>query len=212
MYYKKHIFAIKKTFILITLLTSILLSANASEIKGIIITKKDTLHVSFLIPFTGINRTTLQSGVKYIDSLGIKCKLRPEDAKEFQFEYNGEKIRMLSRFDNLSYNSDGSSKIFLQVVIDGPIKLFNYYMKNSYMSSPGGPGSTTMMTSNTYSKYVLQKGVGDLVLYSQMNFKNEMPIFVKKCPDLVRLIQDKVYGRGDIERIVNFYNTNCGSN
>jgi len=168
----------------------------------------------FIIPFTGVNFASMQYGIKYIDSAQIKHKLKPADAKEIRFEYNGDTIRMLSRFDNLSYNSDGSTKIFLKLLIDGPIKLFDYSVKNSSMAMPAGPGPGTapMITTYTYNRYVLQKGVGDLILYSKMNFKNEMPIFIKKCPDLVRLIQDKVYVKSDIERIVTYYNTNCGIN
>jgi len=45
-----------------------------------------------------------------------------------------------------------------------------------------------------------------------MNFKNDMPVFLKKCPELVKMIQDKVYGRGDLDKIVTFYNANCGGN
>lgn len=205
----------KKLIGLIALLISISFSANASQIKGIIITKKDTLHVMFIIPFSGVNYASMQYGVKYIDSAQVKHKLSPADAKEIRFEHLGDTVRMLSRFNNLSYNSDGSTKIFLKLLIDGPIKLFDYYIKNTGVYAPSGPGpvqGAPVMTSYTSNRYVLQKGIGDLVLYSKMNFKNEMPVFLKKCPDLVKLIQDKVYQKSDIERIVTYYNTNCGSN
>lgn len=213
MFYKILIPNMKKLFTLIILLTSILFSANASKIKGIIITKKDTQHVNFIIPFTGVNYTTLQKGVKYIDSLGIKHKLTPDEAKEIRFEYNGQLVRMLSRFDNLSY-SGRSTNIFLHLQIDGQIKVFNYYVQSGGTTYGGGAsGGMPMMTAGyTYSKYILQKENGDLVRYGTMNFKNNMPVFLKKCPDLVKMIQDKLYQRGDIERIINYYNTSCGSN
>jgi len=198
------------SFLIILLLVSF--STYASQVKGIIIRKTDTLHVIFVIPLTGIDYSSIQYGIKYIDSSENKVKLKPEDAKEIRFEYNGEQVRMLSRFDNLSYNSDNSTKIFLKLLIDGPIKLFDYYVKNSSVSTPGGPGSIPMMTSYSYSRYILQKGIGNLVRYSKMNFKDDMPIFLKKCPDLVKMIQDKVYQKNEIERIVTYYNTYCGSN
>jgi hypothetical protein len=187
---------------------------QASQIDGVIITKTDTLHVRFVVSLTGVDFTLLQKGVKYIDNSGKKVKLKPEDAKEIRFEYNGQPVRMLSRFDNLSYNSDGSTKIFLELLIDGPMKLFSYYVRNTAATGGGMAGSpgAPMMMSVTYEKYVLQKGIGDLVRYGKMNFKNDMPVFLRKCPALVKMIQDKVYGRGDLEQIVTFYNANCGSN
>ena len=119
---------------------------------------------------------------------------------------------MLSRFDNLSYNSDNSTKIFLKLLIDGLKELFDYYVKNLSVSAPVGPGSAPMMTSYSYSRYILQKDIGNLVRYSKMNFKDDMPIFLKKYPDLDKMIQDKVYQKNEIERIVTYYNTYCGSN
>ena len=58
---------------------------------------------------------------------------------------------------------------------------------------------------------LFEKYYADLVRYGKMNFKNDMPVFVRKCPALVKLIQDKIYKRGDIEQIVSFYNANCGN-
>ena len=133
---------------------------HASQIDGIIITKTDTLHVRFVVPLTGVDFTLLQKGVKYIDKSEQKCKLNPEDAKEIRFEYNGQTVRMLSRFDNLSRNSDGSTKIFLELIIDGPMKLFSYYVRNSGVTGGGATGGPVMM-SMTYEKYVLQKGIGN---------------------------------------------------
>ena len=198
------------SFLIILLLVSF--STYASQVKGIIIRKTDTLHVIFVIPLTGIDYSSIQYGIKYIDSSENKVKLKPSDAKEIRFEYEGDTIRMLSRFDNISYNSDGSEKIFLKLEIDGAIKLFSYFVSNSYMSSPSRPGGTMIMYGNTSHKYVLQKGYADLVQYSKMNFKDDLPIFLKKCPDLVKMIQNKVYVKSDIERIVTYYNFNCGSN
>ncbi|WP_299253649.1 hypothetical protein [uncultured Cytophaga sp.] len=204
----------KYRILFITILCLSVHALQASQIDGIIITKKDTLHVRFVVPFTGIDFTMLQRGVKYVDSLDNKCKLKPEDAKEIRFEYNGQPVRMLSRYDNLSSYSDGSTKIFLELIIDGPMKLFSYYVKNTAVTGSGmggAPGASPIMMSTTYEKYVLQKGIGDLVRYGKMNFKNDMPVFVRKCPALVKLIQDKIYKRGDIEQIVSFYNANCGN-
>lgn len=202
----------KKIFSFITILFLVSFPTYASQVKGMIIRKTDTLNVMFIIPFTGIDCSDIQYGIKYIDNSGNKVKLKPSDAKEVRFEYESDTIRMLSRFDNISYNSDGSEKIFLKLEIDGTIKLFSYFVSHSYMSAPSGPGGIGMMYSSTSHKYVLQKGYADLVQYSKINFKDDLPVFLKKCPDLVKMIQNKVYIKSDIERIINYYNYNCGSN
>lgn len=115
----------------------------------------------FVVLFTGLNFTLLQYGVKNIDSLDNKCKFKPEDAKEIRFEYNGQPVRMFSMFDNLSTYSDRSTKIFLELIIDGSMKLFSYYVKNTTETGSGMGGSPgvpmIMMMSTTYKIYVLQK-------------------------------------------------------
>ena len=203
----------KKIFSLILLFFIPISYIFSAEVKGIIITKTDTTHVTFNIPMNLASEPTfvnLQYKIKYVDAAGNKCKLYPNQAKEIQFTHNNTLYRMQSKFDNLSPNSDGESKIFLKLEIDGKIKLFSYYIRQT-MTTGGGPNSVPMTTSSTYSKYILQKGNNDLVRYGKMNFNLDMPVFLKECPDLVKKIEDKTYHRNDIEAIITYYNSNCAN-
>jgi hypothetical protein len=210
----------KKIIRCITLMLAISFSLIAApNPKGMIIRNTDTLYATFIIPVTGPNFVMLQEGVRYLDSLNNECRINPGDAKEFRFEHKGKLIRMVSQFNNNSFDPDSGTTKFRHIVIDGPIKLFNYYTAGGYGGTHnGGPGYQA--TNSTYAggtgnqskKYKLQKGPGELISYDNMHFKNDMPIFLEKCPDLVKMIQDKVYRRADIEQIVNYYNSNCGNN
>lgn len=183
--------------------------------KGMIIRDTDTLYVTFIIPVTGPNYPNLQDSVRYLDPLNNECYLSPEDAKEYRFEHKGKLIRMISCVNTLSLDPGRALQIFLQLEIDGPLKLYKHYTRGSSggMYSGGAPGGgTTMYGNGQSSNYALKMGSEDLVYYDNINFKNDFPAYLKNCPELVQLIQDKVYLKKDIEAIVTFYNTKCGKN
>ncbi len=51
---------------------------------------------------------------------------------------------------------------------------------------------------------------GTMLYYRDMNSEKDIPIFLNNCPAVVKMIEDKVYLKTDIEKIVNYYNNNCG--
>jgi len=182
--------------------------------KGMIIRDTDTLHVTFIIPVTGPNYPNLQDSVRYLDALDNECYLSPEDAKEYCFEHKGKLIRMVSCVNTLSLDPSRPLQIFLHLVLDGPLKLFKHYTRGT----SGAPGSATqggapaMYGSGQSNTYLLKMNVEDMVYYDDMNFKKDIPVFFEKCTTLVKMIEDKIYLKRDIEEIVNYYNTKCGSN
>lgn len=126
---------VMKFFHLLLFLTFVLASTAsfANDIKGIIIRTSDTLYVTFHMPvYTDPDYYELQKGVKYTDNTGKKGNILPNEEKELQFEYSGQKIRLLSCIDNQNFKSDTTKKIFLRLIIDGKIKLFDYYISNNY--------------------------------------------------------------------------------
>jgi hypothetical protein len=116
------------SFCIILFILSISLFA-APNPKGMIIRNTDTLYVTFIIPVTGPNYPNLQDSVRYLDPLNNECYLSPEDAIEYRFEHKGKLIRMISTY--LPSNSGDSTKVFLQLLIDGPLKLFKHYTRAS---------------------------------------------------------------------------------
>ncbi len=109
-----------------------------------IIRNIDTLHVTLIIPVTDPNYITMQDGIRYLDSLNNECRINPGDANEFRFEHKGQLIRMVSLIDTFSAASDGKTKIFLNLLIDRPLKLFKYYTNSSTTIYSGSPGSRPM--------------------------------------------------------------------
>jgi hypothetical protein len=66
----------------------------------------------------------------------------------------------------------------------------------------GGGGQST--------SFLLKMGSENMFFYHNINFKKDIPVFLNKCPELVKMIQDKVYLKKDIEEIVTYYNAKCG--
>lgn len=191
---------------------------EARKVEGYFITKSlDTVKVIFTIPvdlFTQeINFEKLQWRVKYVDSVNQKQVLKPANAKEILFYFDGEAIRMLSCQNNLqlwgSIFSDNND-LFLQLVIDGKLRLFKYYQRN--YNSGMYNASTGMMTggySYTIEKYIMQKKNEGLFKTSWLSFKKDMVNYLSDCSDLAKKINEKIYRSDDIEEIVGEYNKSC---
>ena len=189
---------------------------NAKKIEGKIIFKNDTLDVTLKIPFKFItqepNYQKLQAKVKYYDSDGNKVVLKPDDAKEIQFNYGNGNVRMLSRNNSLYLGNIffPSTNIFLKIEIDGKLKLFNYY----YTQSSGGMynGATGTMTggySYSVESYILQKGESELKRTKGLMFRKDMVEYFEDCPELAKKIQEKEFRKDDMQAIVKFYNNKC---
>jgi hypothetical protein len=103
-----------------------------------------------------------------------------------------------------------NSYVFLHLLKDGDMKLFN-----SYQTSGGGPGmygaGGVMMGGGSYSveKLIMQKEGGELFRTGWLNFKRDMIHYLSDCQDLAMKIEQKIYRSNDIEAIVYDYNQNC---
>lgn len=190
----------KSLFILAVIFFSSINVFAAELVKGKILTSNDTLDVTFKISVDVIskepNYMKLQEMVQYYNAAGKLCVLSPAAAKEIQFTYKGVEIRMLSRF----LRNGIFQYTFLKLIIDGDVKLFNYYYQAA--SNTGG-GSYQM------NVYVLQKDADNLVAVNVMSFKEDMSAYFSECPVLAEKIEDKTYRLNDMETIVQYYNSNC---
>ena len=197
------------------ILTSI--SLFADQINGYFITQKGvTTNVIFKIPRDILtqepNIQKLQWGIKYFDSNNKKQTLKPGQAKEIHFTCNGEEIRMISLYNTREFGSTfiGNNFIFLKIIIDGKMKLYNYYYTQS---SPGmyivNTGFISIGNSYTEESIILQKNDSYLYQPKWLSFKKGMADYFSDCPDLAKKIENKTYRKEDIELIVNEYNREC---
>jgi predicted Zn-ribbon and HTH transcriptional regulator len=184
---------------------------EAKKMEGKILFDHDTLAVTFNIPVNFFSQEPiyekLQYKVKYYDTAGKKIVLKPDQAKEIQFQYEGKTVRMLSRNNSTGW---ANSTLYLKLEIDGNLKLFNYYYTQN---SPGMYNSSTGTTTGSYSygveKYMLQKADGELKRPKGLTFKKDMVEYFSDCPALIEKIESKDFRKNDLEFIVNFYNSNC---
>ena len=119
---------------------------------------------------------------------------------------------MLSRFNSIFLGSIFSSNqyIFLKLEVDGVVKLFNYYFRQSSGGMyNGATGMTNGVGSYAANDYILQKDTGDLISVHGISFRDDMSIFFKQCPALVDKIKDKTYRMKDMKTIVRYYNSSC---
>jgi len=113
--------------------------------------------------------------------------------------------------------TDKHNKVeLLRVVIKGKINLFekitNGYMAGAPMAGGGMSGGHHYSISNYY---VSRSDVYNVnLLFSTgtlfgKSFKKKASEYFKDCPSLVKKLQDKVFRKGDLEKIVTYYNEDC---
>jgi hypothetical protein len=207
-----------KGIILTTVLVAASLYAQARKIDGVIITRGTSRKVTFDIKVPLLanepNFERIQYRVRYYDENGKKRTLRPDDADEIRFNYEGMDVRMIACPNTLGGGSvfSTAARIFLKLEIDGALRLYRFYYKQTtagmYYGGPGGgysPGSVY-----TAENLVFQKGNGPLKQPRSIGWKKDMLQYFSDCPALQELIEGKDLRRKEIEAIVIYYNRNCG--
>jgi hypothetical protein len=190
--------------ILLTLIVILnTLSIQAKNTQGQIIYENDTVDVTFIIPVKLITQEIkfekIQNKIRFYDSNGSRYKLKPNQAKEIRFTYNGKEIRMLSR-NKINVDTrffSGSQNIFLRLIVDGDLKLFKYYDKQRIHDN-------TIVTPVD----VIQKNDEDLKRITNL-ISNDLGPYISDCPKLIAMIKNKELRITDLVKVVNTYNKEC---
>ncbi|NOU59142.1 hypothetical protein [Marinifilum caeruleilacunae] len=199
----------------------IAISVKAVDVKGQIITGKDTMNVMLKIPVNMISQEPaykkLQNSVRYITENGQKKKLKPDMADEIKFKFGFDTIRMVSVPDPVggSHNGYFDYYIFLRILVDGKIKLYLHpSSKVSFgpvasISSNFGVGVNTVQYAKIEGGVIyLKKDDEDLKLVANFG-RNKMKNYFSDCPELVQKIESKEFKSKDIIQIVQYYNSHC---
>jgi hypothetical protein len=168
----------------------------------------EKIKTTFLVPFRFLssnpNYELMQSEIRFIDA-NEKRSLSPRDAYEVSFTYNGLTVLMRSIHNDLS-----SDQMFLNVVIDGPVSLYNYYESyytpGHYSPTPG-TGMATGGGKQTTMRLVLQRDNGELFKVRRMFFRNDLLKFFSDCSALFEKINSSSVS--DLSSIVKEYNLKC---
>ncbi|MBT1705123.1 hypothetical protein [Chryseosolibacter indicus] len=205
-----------KSFLMITALIITSLLSFAREIDGVIITDGKARDVTFIIKVPLLanepNFERIQFKVKYYDGSGKKKTLRPDDADEIRFNYYGMEVRMISCFNTIGAGSllMKAQKIFLKLEIDGPLRLYRYYYRQTNPGYYGGAGGYSPETSYVVDNLIFQKGDGPLKQPRALGWRKDMLEYFTDCPALRERIESKELRRKEIEAIVMYYNQHCG--
>ena len=177
---------------------------KAKNLEGIIIRQNDTVLVTFNIPTntfsTEPDYLRLQRSILYYDNNGKKKKIKPYEAKEVQFEFNGFLVRMISMkmSRKINISSPIDSVMFLHLEEDGYVKLFSYYL-------------ATMTKANSIM-YLIKKGESEIMwvyAFSTKKVKEKLTAYLSDCNPAVELINESNAFKFDIFAIVNKYNNSC---
>ncbi|MCB0609098.1 MAG: hypothetical protein H6562_24965 [Lewinellaceae bacterium] len=209
----------KKNLPIFAVLFLFSLQLQARKIEGIIIYEKDTLNVVFNIPvrliFNDPDFEKLQQGVVYFDARGKRQTLRAYRAREFRFRFGDEEVRMVAvnRPQLPGYRiMPGEEQMFLKLRIDGPLRLFQYYRPAEEPDRTDKYAEVMPPAfSVDFNYYYLQKKGREIKYPEGFSFKNDMSDYFRDCPGLSQLLESKELRKGDLETIVNYYNTNCGN-
>lgn len=185
---------------------------NAKEVSGYYINlSNDTIKINFKITMElfsdEINISSIQCGVMMYNEKHKKVYLKPEAIKEIHFDLESKHYKFVSLQNTLQLcQCFYSSKFLLKQIIDGDLKLYTYHLNSQ--SGGQSAGQTTMYSGEVN---ILQKKDGALFKIDYFSFKKSLSEYLSDCPELVQKIQDKIYGKDDLLKIVSDYNQNCGS-
>jgi hypothetical protein len=200
----------KQIFALIVLVLGFSLSLQAKKMEGsIVFANGEEKQVTLLIPTAFMsnmpNFEKMATRIKYLDEQGKTHKVRPDDAREVRFTYEGEQVRMVSCPDklNLSPFYSSAKNVFLVLIKDGRLKLFQYF---ETVSSSNGMGGVNM---NQQKGYLMQKGNGEMYKPSFWSFQKSMAEYLSDCPELSTRIANGEFSKSDIQLIVESYNSDC---
>ena len=199
-------------FLFVTAFVVISFHTYGKKIPGTIISKGESTDVMFEIKMPLMlgepNFERLQYKVKYYDERGKKITLRPDNVDEIQFRYEGVEIRMISCASTPGIGNifSSSTRIFLKLEMDGPLRLYRFYYKQTTGAGYGGAPGMTYVADNL----IFQKGNGPLKQPRSLGWKKDMLEYFSDCPELRERIESKDLRRKEIEEIVAYYNQKCG--
>jgi hypothetical protein len=201
---------------LLTIVLAILsLSTHAKKVPGIIVVNGEVRHVTFdvKVPLLGSepNFERIQYKIRYYEN-GKKKTLRPTDAEEISFYYLGREVRMISCVNTLGLGDifSNAEKLFLKLEIDGPLRLYHYYYKQSTGGYSNGAGGFTPGITYTAENFIFQKGNEPLMQPRSLRWRKDMLEYFNDCPGLREQIEARDFRKGDIEAIALYYNQHCG--
>lgn len=189
------------------------------EVPGIIIlNNNDTLRVKIDLPVDidgYIKYKKIQNLIKYTSADNKQKKLNADEAKEISFNYKLFSIKLLSRpkymlyLTNTQVNLENGRNIFLRVVLEGKMKIFEYHYIETRVQNTVSNGSLGSSGEFVEVKaYLLQKGDGNLFKPTEFSFDQEMANYVSDCPTVSNEIRRGHYNL-NIDMIATDYNSKC---
>ncbi len=192
------------------------LSASAKKIEGYYIARTfDTIKVVFSIPGNIVTGEPdfekLQWEIEYWDNQEKKQILKPNMAVEVDFIYKEKNYRMIAKVNNIGLigsKENGTNYLFLKVLVDGPLQLFQYYVVSNapgYYSSASSM-STVSSSPTTNDKFILCKQDGKLFRPKMLSFAKEVSAYLSDNVALSQKVETKKLESKDMEQIVLEYN------
>lgn len=193
----------KKNLLVILLILFSAISIEAKKERGAIFIQNQKINAELNIPYNLFSKTPnfklIQRGVKYIDENGKSRRIRPGDAKWFEFESNGRVYKMVSM-----KNGEGSDlflgkrkNFFVLELVSGNVTLYKmFYDEKEFMSDS---------FTTDKERYILEKD-GVLKVPAMINFRRDMSAYFFLYPQLAERIVNKEYKLSDLEMIVIEYN------
>lgn len=202
-----------KKYLAILLLLLATSAYGSKRVAGSIIKGKDTLAVTFLLPvkfFSGeLLEYRIQKEIRYLTTAGERATLRPGEADEFSFMYDGLSHRWLSR-SMMDKGVRRERYYFLKMEVDGRLKLFSHFPTNNEAGVFDVSSGALILTGDQQKKVpVLQLSDGELRVVKSINFKEDMIELLEDCPKLTQRIEKGTFTQKEIKEIVCYYNMAC---
>jgi hypothetical protein len=194
--------AILLTGIIILCLSTTLYASKKVEGYYVRLNSTKKIKATFLVPVgllaSAPNFEKMQNKILEVVE-GREYPLTPDEISEISFTYKGKSMLMRSVFNNLSKYRNND--VFLKVIVDGPVSLYNYYESQVTGGGPYGGGMHTSI------RRILQREGSELVRIRHLYFTKDLADFFSDCTELVEKIKSEELT--DLKVIVTQYNETC---
>ena len=197
----------KKIIILLIIGLAWTFNLEAKKVEGKIFYENDTADIVLSLPSniyaSAQTRQRLQNRMAYFDSSGKKRPLIPNDSiKEIRFNDGSKELRIIC-VPNSIERILTTKYIFLQLEIDGKLRVFKYF----FVTHNSSRMELGMDNYSLFWDHIFQKGDGELKRFRNTN--KEIGEYLSDCPELVEKIESDFFKKRDVLSIVEYYNSNC---
>jgi hypothetical protein len=185
------------------------------EVPGTVIRKTgERLHGTLWVRYhawdSTLNFYLLQPGVKFVSYDGTRVDLNPKHIAEYNFEWRGQEIRMLSSDCKLKkHYGKRWRNVFIHLIMDGRMQVLNYWHGESNLSPDRAAVHYGLYSAGNLQEEVLKRPGEQGIKSSLLRRPRKRAAYFADCPDLYKMVEAEDIHFGESKQIARYYNEHC---